>query len=242
MRKSFILFTLVILITSLIISPVQAYTNTGKGINTNVEKGDETDVSQSSVDIKQTGERINFADEKLELVVREQVGKISGDLLPSDLEEITNINAYDKGITSLEGIQYLTNLTSLSLRWNQIQDLGPLSSLKNIKSLNLDGNRISDISPLGSLSNLSELDLSSNTINDLEALSGLVNLERLGLRYNRVTDINPLESLINLKYIDLSDNLIKDISSLVKISTNGGLGKYNDEYGYERSSTVNFNK
>jgi hypothetical protein len=60
--------------------------------------------------------------------------------------------------------QTLTNLTSLSLRLNQISDIKPLSNLTKLTTLKLSGNEISDIKPLSTLTNLTFLSLSGNPL------------------------------------------------------------------------------
>ena len=45
-------------------------------------------------------------------------------------------------------IQYMTDLTELDLRNNQISDLTPLAGLVNLTSLGLDNNKISNLTPL----------------------------------------------------------------------------------------------
>lgn len=67
------------------------------------------------------------------------------------------LDASQKTIRSLEGLQYATNLKSLDLSGNQIQDLSPLKDLTNLTYLDLSDNQITDIGPLdGFLSRMNQ--------------------------------------------------------------------------------------
>ena len=132
-----------------------------------------------------------------------------------DLESLTGtLWADNKGIVSLEGAQYLSNMQRLYLRDNQISDLNPLSSLNNLLWLLLGNNQISDLSPLSSLTNLQDLDLHDNQISELDSLSSLVNVTELDLQDNLISNLSPLSSLTNVQDLDLQDNQISDLSPL----------------------------
>lgn len=66
-------------------------------------------------------------------------------------DEIVNIKALiliQKGIRSLEGLQYCSNLEELYLNYNYIEDLSPLQGLLKLKLINLTGNRVKDLQPV----------------------------------------------------------------------------------------------
>lgn len=87
------------------------------------------------------------------------------------------------GNYSLEGLQYATNLTKISLSSadnsqfghhylrGDIIDVTPLEHLTKLESLDLSGNHIRDISPIAKLPNLTELDVSMNAIENLNSLN-----------------------------------------------------------------------
>jgi hypothetical protein len=61
-------------------------------------------------------------------------------------------------VSSLEGIQCLTHLTSLTFHGRQVQDLSPLPSLANLTTLDLQGcGQVTDLGPLKALSKLRRL-------------------------------------------------------------------------------------
>ena len=76
------------------------------------------------------------------------INKSEGDILTTDVYELTELVAANKNIRSLSGIESLTALKKLYLSGNQINDLSPLSSLTALTDLSLGSNQITDISPL----------------------------------------------------------------------------------------------
>ncbi len=183
---------------------------------------------------------IAFEDPNLEAVVRETIGKPTGQLMNTDVVGIYRLFAIERNISRLGGIEYLVGLDDLrvddnqisdisplaglpgirglAIRSNQVSDISPLAGLTNLLSLELDGNQVSDISPLAGLTDLQWLAMSHNQISDISALAGLTNLERLVLDYNQISDITALEGLINLEWLILRDNQISDISSLASLT------------------------
>jgi len=132
-------------------------------------------------------EPVDFADASLKATVEDALW--ISDPTPADmlgLVSLTCIGDPDRGnqIASLSGLQYATNLQSLTLRWHLITDISPLSGLSNLQTLVLERCQISDIS----------------------ILSGLKNLRSLGLHRNRISNISPLTSLTSLGELDLRIN------------------------------------
>ena len=112
---------------------------------------------------------------------------------------LTGLQAINKGIVDLTGLEHATDLQFLALPRNKIHDLSPLSGLIGLVFLDLGGNQISDISPLSGLVNLEVLRLEDNQITDVSPLAGLVNLKELVLSVNPISDISPLVGLENLE-------------------------------------------
>ncbi len=126
-------------------------------------------------------------------VIREKLGKAEGaPLTQQDLEGMVSLDAGNKGLKSIKGIEMLTNLT-----W-----------------LKLDNNKICDLSPLCGLVKLEHLDLGLNQITDISALRGLKDLKTLMLYDNKITDISPLKALTKMRYLNLANNLINDVGAL----------------------------
>jgi hypothetical protein len=97
-------------------------------------------------------------------------------------------------VHSLEGLQHLTNLQTLDLSGNAVQELSPLSRLLRLQKLDLSQNRITEVTPL----------------------SGAVALDRLTLSGNRISDPRPLQSLPGLTMLNIANNRITDASRLIR--------------------------
>ncbi|MFP4432234.1 MAG: leucine-rich repeat domain-containing protein [Spirochaetaceae bacterium] len=169
-----------------------------------------------------------FVDEGLEAAVREQLG-FRGSYLPvGELETLTELDASQRGIESLEGIEHLPNLRRLNFGGNRIDDFRPLTALAQLQSLDLSDNYISDIEDvhldaLAVLEELSELSLRNNRdsahpeepsnferIADISPIARLSGLEILDLRNNHIEELEPLEELEALRYVDLRGNRLTE--------------------------------
>ncbi|EAV9815745.1 LPXTG cell wall anchor domain-containing protein [Listeria monocytogenes] len=182
-----------------------------------------------------------FPDPEMAEFMQSQLNKttVTDPVSQDELNRVSYIIVGDAGIESIEGVQYLNNLTIIMMTQNNISDISPVSELKNLQtlyfndnkisnisglssltnlvSLSIDGNQISDISPLSSLPNLYSLTMSSNKISDLSALSGLTNLVSLSIDGNQISDISPISSLTNLNELLANNNQINDVSGLSRL-------------------------
>ena len=155
-----------------------------------------------------------FVDPKLKSSVEEAL--FVEDPTPTDMLYLPSLKAESKGITNLSGLEYASNLQTLSLLNNQISDLSPLSGLVNLQWLSLRKNPIGDLSPLSGLSSLKYLSLSQTGIRDLSGLSGLNTLETLDCHLNRIVDITPLIGLTHLQMLILRKNFVRDMNDHFK--------------------------
>ncbi len=85
-------------------------------------------------------------------------------------------------VTSIEGIQYLSNLEELYL-WGPsgISDLTPLSQLRRLRRIQIDGAAITDLAPLASVTSLVAVDFRDNNLTSLAPLPSLPKLDRVWL-------------------------------------------------------------
>ncbi|MDP4179180.1 MAG: leucine-rich repeat domain-containing protein, partial [Bacillota bacterium] len=162
---------------------------------------------------------ISFRDTNLQNAIDEILNKKDSEpILKKETDKITTLNLNEKSVHSLEGIQYLTNLTSLSSQANNLKDLTPLSNLTNLTQLYLSYNSITDLTPLSNLTNLTQLYLSDNQITDFAPLYNLKNLTYISMEYNNIEDLSFFSNFTNLTKLDLSYNKITDLTPLSKIT------------------------
>ena len=172
---------------------------------------------------------VDIPDANLRAAIETTLGKASGaSITRADMLTLTQLDAPNKGIRNLTGLEHAINLQWLGLgrvrvndelvNSNAISNLSPLSNLTNLTYLNLTSNSISDISALSNLTNLTGLVLGDNSISDISTLSNLTNLTWLDLWDNSISDISTLSNLTNLTGLGLGDNSISDISTLSNLT------------------------
>lgn len=134
-------------------------------------------------------------------------------------DEVTGILVCNElGISNLTGLEWLENVTNLSLRSNNITDVSKLGALTGLGYLALDANQISNIKPLAALAKLNYLSLSGNPIRDVGMLLGLTAVTSLYLNDTKVSDVSPLARLTNLVYLSVYNSEIVNVQPLVGLS------------------------
>lgn len=170
-------------------------------------------------------------DENLRIAINKRLGRYPYEqgILEEHLLELNLLNATNKNIKSLEGLQFAENLTYLKIAENEITDLSPISGLPQIITLNMKNNMVSDISPISNLTTLRKLYITSNTdIKDISSLNRLTNLTELYIDNTGINNIDVLENFINLKYLNFSQNSITNLSPISEFTNLIELyGQYN---------------
>ena len=163
---------------------------------------------------------VEIPDPNLRQAVRETLNLPAGaPITQADMPQLTQLDARDRQITDLAGLEHATNLFSLILGYNEITDLTPIAGLVKLEHLWVWVNPISDLSPLANLTELKALDFGyCNTISDISPIANLTKLTLLQLRGNQIVDINPLKNLTQLITLRLNDNQIVDIGPLANLT------------------------
>ena len=152
----------------------------------------EAEVDSPSQPEQPPGAVVHIPDPNLRAAIAEALGKSpNAPITVEEMGKLGRLDAQNRGIQDLIGIQFATNLKRLNLRNNQIFDLSPLAVLVLLHELNLSSNaqieQFSDLSPLSGLINLKRLDFDSKNVFDLSPLSQLTKLEYFTLyRYQCV--------------------------------------------------------
>ena len=163
---------------------------------------------------------VTFIDANLEAAIRDAIDIAEDPIYASDLEGLTSLDAADKNVVDLTGLEHCRNLEVLHLQENQIENISSLASLTDLTVLILHDNLIGDIVPLAGLTRLTTLQLSANKISSISSLAGIVALEYLYLSANQISDVSPLAGLPSLTIVMLMNNQISDIAPL---ADNSGL-------------------
>lgn len=172
----------------------------------------------------------------------------------SDLENIKNYLSSDdpspkKCITSLEGLQYASNMTGLLIENSLLTNFSKISNLEKISTLFLNNNYIKSLPDLSNMESLTSILLNSNELNDVSILSTGKNLRYIKINENMICDLSPLKDIENLRevvalnqeifikdvlessyFYILDISFLKDINGEVpQIILPSGLGKYNSK-------------
>ena len=160
------------------------------------------------------GTVVHIPDPNLRAAIAESLGKSpNAPITVEEMEGLRNLDARNRDIHDLTGIQFATNLSLLNIPDNQVSDLSPIARLIELRHIFIYNNPVSDLSPLKSLKNLTRLTMNNTLVSDISPVRGLKNLTIFGFRGTQVSDLSPLAGLINLERLGFS-NTSKSISDL----------------------------
>ena len=196
-------------------NPIQDMTPLERLLEKNPKLDTDINVQRpSSTEIDLTIPDVNLAD-----ILREKLDIELNDPIPIEkLKTLKELDASNRNIEDLTGLQNATNLKVLNVAQNKITDLKPIANLTQLTELWLYHTPISDLSPLANLTKLTYLCANHNKISDITPLTGLTQLEGVILFDNQITDITPLRGMTKLRRIILSKNKITDITPLSELT------------------------
>jgi ABC-type phosphate transport system substrate-binding protein len=176
-----------------------------------------------------TGTVVNFPDHNLATAIRSAINKPAGNILESDLINLTSLAASNDEISDLTGLQYCVNLSSLDLDSNQIDSVSPLSGLSNLEMLRLCYNQIRDVSPLANLTSLQYLGIGNNPLTDISVVSKLTNITGLDISFCPINNVSAISHLAKLQNLQLQGYQLPDTNSADKsiLSSLSGLASLN---------------
>jgi hypothetical protein len=76
----------------------------------------------------------------IEVAIREAAKKPTGELTKADYKKVTRLSLLGNQLTSVKGLEKLTQLKSLNLRANQLTDVKGLEKLTQLEDLWLEDN------------------------------------------------------------------------------------------------------
>lgn len=126
-------------------------------------------------------------------------------------------------IASIEGFQYLENVTSVDLSENNLTDITPLTDLTKIVTLNLSSNQnLEDLNGVEGLTNLQDLNVSTckslADISPVAALPALKEISAQGCNIQTLELENPAgDALPELETFYLQENDLQDLTALATL-------------------------
>lgn len=118
------------------------------------------------------------------------------------------------GISSLNDVAMLKNLTRVNIALQNISDLSPLRELDELEQVLLKHNPIEDITPLAGLPSLRELFLYDTRVSDLSALSGCPMLENIDVGKTHVTSMAAFAGIRNLTKLYAQQTPLETLSGI----------------------------
>ncbi|MFC4224498.1 leucine-rich repeat domain-containing protein [Lysinibacter cavernae] len=157
---------------------------------------------------------VMFHDAALRTLVQEALARLGvapDNAVLSDLGKIQSLSGADRGISNLDGIANLTQLTSLHLLNNPVTSLNALSGMSQLQALTVDGAQLQNFDGLTALPNLTGLSVRDNQITSLAGISNLSALTSLTISGNKLTSLDGIAGLTNLSGLDVSNNQLSSI-------------------------------
>lgn len=170
-------------------------------------------------------------------------------IYPSQMATIHQIEASNKGIKSLKGIQHCTTLEALTIGDNAISDFTDIEFLTTLRYLDVSGNNHDDIffvrnlvnletlavggsanlTSIGPVENLKKLKTLSTYNSGVTSLAGVENLPELaeiGAEYCNISSLAPIANLPKLVKLSVEGNNITSISEVATLPYVRELGFY----------------
>ena len=164
------------------------------------------------------GTVVQIPDRNLRAAIAEELGKSPNAFITvEEMEKLRRLEASNRNIHDLAGLQLATNLRELILNNNQISDLSPIAGLIELRKLRINENPLSDLSPLKGLKNLIDLWIRNTHVTNLWPVAGLINLQELVCNGARISDLSPVVGLINLKILSTGGS-VSDLSPLAGLT------------------------
>ena len=99
----------------------------------------------------------------IEAAIRKAAKKPTGELTKAVLEKVTKLSIYRNQLTSVKGLEKLTQLNILDLSYNKLTNVKGLEKLTNLKTLSLPYNQLTEVpKELEKLTQLETLMLDKN--------------------------------------------------------------------------------
>jgi len=155
---------------------------------------------------------VSIPDAGLDAAIRAVLQKPIGPLTVPDMLGLTNLNATNRNIRSIEGLETARNLSVLQLNNNALTNFALPNTLTNLGVLDLSSNPLSQCTIPGGLTNLGKLTIESCLLTSFTLPANLTGLTALDLNNNHLTTFTLPAGLPNLTLLDLGFNSLTQCS------------------------------
>lgn len=129
-----------------------------------------------------------------------------------EAEKLTELET--GGVSSLQGIGYLSQLEQLRIEGWKLRSLEGVDELHKLVDLDVSYNKLKSLKSLGNLTSLEYLTVDLNQLTSLEGIENLKNLKGLYASWNKITNLKPLKGLTNLEYVWITNNNLKSLKGI----------------------------
>ncbi len=143
----------------------------------------------------------------------DQQPKLAREIRTSDLASLVHLDASNRGIRSISGLEHAVNLRSLILANNSITDLSPISS-----RIGTTENGGKDAGARLGLNQIQQLNLDNNLILDLSPISHHSSLESLSADYNALSSLTGFNVSENAKHISLDGSSVLTTEQIIQFN------------------------
>ncbi|EFA23936.1 hypothetical protein BIFGAL_03046 [Bifidobacterium gallicum DSM 20093 = LMG 11596] len=159
-----------------------------------------------------------FADAKLAAKVAEAAKAAVTDVVTQQvLDSVTELYVNGAGITSLAGLEHLTNLRTIHASNNAIDNIEPLRDLTHLYDVQIYNARVTDVSPLANKPELWGLGMGNNYIENFAAMTDVPKLAWADIYDNLISDLSFVRQWPTLNALWVSGNPFKDVSPLADV-------------------------
>ena len=162
---------------------------------------------------------VSIPDANLATAIRDTLGLPPGTpITTSTMLKLTELDASERGITDITGLEYATNLTDLYLSSTAVSDVVPLANLTQLTLLDISNTAVSDVVPLANLTRLETLYLEDTAVSDVVPLANLTRLTGLDISNTAVSDVVPLANFTQLTELELNSLAVSDVAPLANLT------------------------
>ncbi|CAL5984347.1 Acidic_ribosomal protein P0 [Hexamita inflata] len=156
--------------------------------------------------------------EKYKEIVQNDKLKIENDetiynLNFTDELDVTNLSVLNCKNIKLGKIPI--KLTELRIQNSNLTSIDGMEQMKLLQTVSLVNIQINDIKPILCHTDLLSLTINNTKLTNLVGINHLKQLKYLNVMNNCIISIKPLQELVNLKYLLLDNNFIQDLESLI---------------------------
>jgi len=150
---------------------------------------------------------VQVPDPGLNAAIRDALGKPSGPLTVQDMLSLTNLNARNRNVSSIEGLDAARNLVSLDLQINRLTNFSLPSELTKLTTLDVSVNPLTNFSLPSGQTNLASLIMEGCQLTNLTLPATLMGLTNLDVEGNDIPSFNLPSNFTSLVALDLGFNL-----------------------------------